>query len=632
MTTEGERTSAGRPTAARVVEIRMRNIFILSTALSVLALVNLVYLARPGGTLSTIVRVSFPSVLLWSFALVGYVLHTMRQLAHAEEEARIQLERQVEERTAQLSKANKRLTQEAEERKRTQERLNEHVHFLQELLDSIPNPIFFKDLNGQYQGCNKAFEACLGLARQEIIGKSVHDVVPQDLADKSHEMDLALFENPGVQTYEAAMWYADGVEHNVIFSKATVSKPDGTLSGLVGVIIDITQHTQLEEELKSSKLAAEAANRAKSDFLASMSHELRTPLNAIIGFSQVLQEQYFGELNERQVDYVRDILESGQHLLSLINDILDLSKVELGRMELEESSVSVAGLLERSALMIREKAVKHRIDLHVNIPDELRDLEITADQRRLRQVMFNLLSNAAKFTPDGGSIALEVSKHDEVVTVTVADTGIGIPPEHQDRIFEEFYQVRDELSDKEPGTGLGLALVKQLVELHGGKAWVESEGRDKGSRFGVVLPMRPPRLEDALASEEFAAAVETTSEAEISSYVETMIRLARTRERHFTLCRLCTDPEIPREQALTLAMALAKEKRPSDYMALDESSRIYLIIEDADRATAKIPCSRFLRKAGRVFPQLKVSFRTSTFPVDGETAEVLIEQVRGTED
>jgi signal transduction histidine kinase len=234
------------------------------------------------------------------------------------------------------------------------------------------------------------------------------------------------------------------------------------------------------------------ANRAKSDFLASMSHELRTPLNAIIGFSEVLREKYFGPLTEKQEEYVMDILDSGKHLLALINDILDLAKVESGKIELELSRVNIKGLLENSLIMIKEKAFKHGIKLDLYVPQELDDLEIMADERKLKQVMFNLLSNAAKFTPDGGEIRVmadlvriklltddrdsetssgqepggtgqEVSAPQEFVRISVEDTGIGIAPDDQEKIFEEFYQVRGGVKDKTPGTGLGLSLAKRLV-------------------------------------------------------------------------------------------------------------------------------------------------------------------------
>ena len=242
-------------------------------------------------------------------------------------------------------------------------------------------------------------------------------------------------------------------------------------------------------ELEQATQTAQAASQAKSDFLTSMSHELRTPLNAIIGFSEMLGERYFGELNEKQADYIDDILESGKHLLSLINDILDISKIEAGKMELELSEVKIKELLENSLIMIKEKALKHQINLDLQTAPDLKGLLITADERKLKQVMFNLLSNAAKFTPDGGAITVDGRKKAEELIISVTDSGIGIAPENQEKIFDEFYQIQGGRVGKTPGTGLGLSLTKRMVEQHGGRIWVESEGESKGSRFSFSLPI-----------------------------------------------------------------------------------------------------------------------------------------------
>jgi two-component system, NtrC family, sensor kinase len=251
------------------------------------------------------------------------------------------------------------------------------------------------------------------------------------------------------------------------------------------------QNARLFREIEDKSKQIEAANRHKSEFLANMSHELRTPLNAIIGFSEVLGERMFGELNEKQAEYTDDILSSGRHLLSLINEILDLSKVEAGRMELELATFDLPLAIDNARTFVRERATKHGINLDVTVDERLGDF--VGDERKIKQVLLNLLSNAVKFTPEGGRIGIKARQADGSVEISVSDTGIGIAPEDQPRIFEEFRQVGGDYAHKKEGTGLGLTLAKKFVELHGGKIWVESEvGR--GSTFSFTLPERssPP--------------------------------------------------------------------------------------------------------------------------------------------
>jgi signal transduction histidine kinase len=238
------------------------------------------------------------------------------------------------------------------------------------------------------------------------------------------------------------------------------------------------------DELQRVYQELEVASQHKSDFLATMSHELRTPLNAIIGFSDVLQEQMFGELNERQLAYVDDVLAAGKHLLSLINDVLDLAKIEAGRMELDLSEVAVPEILRSAVSLHSERASRQGVDLSLTTEPE--EITITADERRLRQVVFNLVSNAVKFTPAEGRIDISARSEDGRVEIAVADTGPGIASEDRETIFEEFEQTA--AGRQAEGTGLGLPLSRKLVELHGGRLWVESEiGR--GSTFRFTLPL-----------------------------------------------------------------------------------------------------------------------------------------------
>jgi signal transduction histidine kinase len=241
---------------------------------------------------------------------------------------------------------------------------------------------------------------------------------------------------------------------------------------------------RMNDELRRLYRELEATSRHKSEFLASMSHELRTPLNAIIGFSQVLRERIFGNVNEKQEEYLDDILSSANHLLSLINDVLDLSKVEAGQVELEIAPFSLPDALERGVVMVRERATTNGVAIGVAASADVGLVE--GDERRIKQVIFNLLSNAVKFTPAGGAIDVNAARVNGEVRVSVADTGPGLEPGDRERIFEEFTQTEAGVAQRE-GTGLGLALSKRLVELHGGRIWVDSE-LAKGSTFVFTLP------------------------------------------------------------------------------------------------------------------------------------------------
>jgi signal transduction histidine kinase len=248
------------------------------------------------------------------------------------------------------------------------------------------------------------------------------------------------------------------------------------------------QNAQLFQEIEEKSRQLEVADRHKSEFLASMSHELRTPLNAVIGFSEVLLDRMFGELNPKQDEYLQDILTSGRHLLSLINDILDLAKIEAGRMELEVTDFHLPQAIDNSITLIRERAARRAITLAVDVDPRLG--EIKGDERKVKQVLLNLLSNAIKFTPEGGRVVVQAGLADGFAEISVTDTGVGIAPEDHEAVFEEFRQVGSDYAKKHEGTGLGLTLSRRFVELHGGRIWVKSQ-LGQGSTFTFTLPVKP---------------------------------------------------------------------------------------------------------------------------------------------
>ena len=251
---------------------------------------------------------------------------------------------------------------------------------------------------------------------------------------------------------------------------------------------EVTERERVQRELIKAKELADAANHAKSSFLANMSHELRTPLNAVIGFSELLEQEIFGTLTDKQRSYVGNVLISGRHLLQLVNDILDISKVEAGRMDLICEWTHLGGVVDIVRSVIQAQATKKGINLEVSISNELPELYI--DPGRIKQVLYNLLSNGIKFTPRGGTVRLSSHFEDDRVAIDVADTGVGISAENLPRLFHEFEQIPQARGVRPEGTGLGLALTKRLVALHGGEVSVESKV-GQGSIFSVWLPWRP---------------------------------------------------------------------------------------------------------------------------------------------
>lgn len=368
------------------------------------------------------------------------------------------------------------------------------------LLESAPDAMVIVNKEGSILLVNSQTEKLFGFQRQEILGKSVEILLPHCLKDKHLDQQSDFFGESRIRPIGVAgldLWALrkDGSKFPIGVSLSPLALEEGAM--ITVAIRDISAQKKVQQELQAAKLSAESANRAKSDFLATMSHELRTPLNAVIGFSEVLRAQSFGSLNEKQKEYVHDIWDSGKHLLSLINDILDLSKIEAGKMKLFLSKFHLPTLIGHSLTIIRERAMEHDIHLSSNIEEGIET--ITADERRVKQILYNLLSNAVKFSSDGGKVGIEIKKiNDQEITISVWDTGIGIEEKDKENIFKEFVRIHEDASQNTAGTGLGLSLTKRFVELHGGKIWFESQGKDKGTRFSFTIPTVIPQLQEGI--------------------------------------------------------------------------------------------------------------------------------------
>ena len=347
-------------------------------------------------------------------------------------------------------------------------------------------------LEGRFFRVNSFLVNMLGCTRQELLCKSLRDVVCFETSEDGKTHDLAA---------EARIRRDDGQAVYGLVNSTLLHDGSGRPIYHIVHIQDITRQKEMAE-LKSATEKAEIANQAKSEFLANMSHELRTPLNHIIGFTELVSSGMAGDLNAEQKDYLNDVTQSSHHLLSLVDDILDLAKVESGKLKLELADIDLRLLLENSLVMIKEKALKHGIELSVEvngIPNSVR-----ADERKLKQIVYNLLSNAAKFTPDGGRISLaagacsgdpgDLHLHgvdpSRFIQISVSDNGIGLKPEDLERVFQPFEQAAQGHS-KTQGTGLGLSLTRQLVELHGGRIWAQSAGMHQGATFRFILPLQP---------------------------------------------------------------------------------------------------------------------------------------------
>jgi PAS domain S-box-containing protein len=392
------------------------------------------------------------------------------------------------------------------------QRLRDQQFYTRSLIESNVDALMMTDPQGIISDVNEQMVMLTGRTRDELIGapskKFFTDQAKADAAIKR-----VLMENK-VTDYELTVRALNGDETVVSYNAATFHDRDRKLQGVFAAARDVTERKRFEQALHEKNIELEHASRMKSEFLATMSHELRTPLNAIIGFSEALKDGLVGPMSDSQHEYMGDIFTSGQHLLSLINDILDLSKVEAGMMELDLDQVDLTSLLTNSLSIVKEKALAQQIGLRLDIANDLGVPYL--DVRKTKQIVYNLLSNAVKFSPRGASVtlrarrvprsavgelpgawpvfgfALAPNEHSQFLEILVDDSGIGIARADMATLFQAFRQIDSSLARKFEGTGLGLAMVKELVKLHGGTVAVAS-AVGEGSRFGAWLPLRAPK-------------------------------------------------------------------------------------------------------------------------------------------
>lgn len=473
---------------------------VVANSLAVLALMTIcewlisTWLPQEKLPLGSILRVLLATS---AVGVISYLLYRKQQ--HHTSQLMAQL--------AQSESINQEYQQQLSEHEATERALSNQLQFLQVLIDAIPAPIFYKDAEGIYSGCNRAFEAFLGKPREEIVGRSVYGVSPGPQARVYHEKDMELMHQRGHQVYESSVVYADGTLHDVIFNKAAYETKDGQLGGLIGVILDITERKALERELVQAKERAEFFSRSKTQFLTNMSHEIRTPLNAIVGFSQVLLNRSSGiDLPHDFQDFLEKITISGQGLAALVNDVLDISRIEAGKIEVVKEDFNLRRMVKSILVSCEPQATEKKIRLNCDI-DPLLPEFIQIDRGKLSQILINLIGNAIKFSPADMVIELKLQKQENgQFSLEVIDYGIGIPPEQHSIIFEPFEQVDKSIDGQSRGTGLGLPITRSLVELLDGEINLKS-GMNVGTRFEVTLPLKQGQQAGHLPTEDDTSAL-----------------------------------------------------------------------------------------------------------------------------
>lgn len=388
-----------------------------------------------------------------------------------------------------LEKARKEL----EATKRSEDEAREYA---ESIINTVREPLIALDQNLRVVSASRSFYEVFQVKPEETVGHLIYDLGNRqwNIPKLRELLETILPRQTAFNNYEVMHDFSNIGRRNMLLNARQIQRVSGKERIILLAIEDITERKKIEtglekahEELKDLAAELERVARVKSEFLANMSHELRTPLNSINGFSEVLFDETFGPLNEKQKKYVNNVLTSGKHLLLLINQILDMAKVEAGKMKLSLCRLSMKTVLNEISMLISDMAGKKNIEIKVEIAEDLPDID--ADELKVREILYNLLSNAVKFTPDGGQVGISAKKAISEIEVVIWDSGIGIAPENMEKIFEGFFRVDTPYSRLTEGTGLGLPLARKLVELHGGRLYLDSDGLNKGTKVRFTLPI-----------------------------------------------------------------------------------------------------------------------------------------------
>ena len=367
--------------------------------------------------------------------------------------------------------------------------INQSHEFAESIINTVREPLIALDQDLRVVSVSRSFYQFFKVNPEETVGQLIYDLGNKqwDIPKLRELLETILPQQTAFDNYEVDHNFVTIGRRTMLLNARQIQRVSGKERIILLAIEDITENKKLEREMVEAMDIAQAATLAKSEFLANMSHELRTPLNSINGFSEVLYDETFGPLNEKQKKYVNNVIISGRHLLLLINQILDMAKVESGKMNMALSSLPMKNLLHEISLLGADMVSKKNLQMSLEIDENLPNIE--ADELKIKEILYNLLSNAVKFSFEGGQIGMRAKKIDSEIEIVVWDTGIGIAPENMEKIFEGFFRVDTPYSQVTEGTGLGLPLSKKLVELHGGELSVVSEGLYRGTSVRVTLPI-----------------------------------------------------------------------------------------------------------------------------------------------